>query len=380
MNTAVVKKDFSLETLDRERVDQVQVSRIAGGVSFASALEVMEFSKLMALDETGPDFLFKNPGTCIRVCFQAIEWGMSPFGVADKAYKVGKKLAYESQLIHAVIEARAPLQKRLRCRYEGDGPTLKCFVWGTFIGETEPHEYESPTFAEIKIKNSPLWVQDPKQQLFYYASRAWARRWAPDVLLGIYTREELQANATLAAREDEAAGNDLHMRLAAGSSTTDEGHQGGKHIEGELANIGTAATRTEILPSDKTKKDEPPRALRDAGPEDAKPDTKPKRVRGKKKPDATTPAAEQPQAEPSNEPAAASSEPVAPSDEPKPTAPAEPTTAADYQTYAARWIDNAADKDDAEARWDGEREMRKALGVSLKVSNALRSRLETHLG
>src|ERR1700688_4930068 len=115
--------DKGLEALaDRTPQHQaIAVSRSAGGVSFATVSEVMEVAKLMAVaDKAVPKHLRANPGACLRIVFQAVEWRMSPWSVADKSYEVNDRIAYESELIHAVIEARAPLKKRLEVEYEGD--------------------------------------------------------------------------------------------------------------------------------------------------------------------------------------------------------------------------------------------------------------------
>jgi len=68
---------------------------------------------------------------------------------------------------------------------------LQCKVTATFKGEDEPQEYTSPKVRDIKVKNSPLWVSDPQQQLGYYSVRAWVRRHCPDVLLGVYAPDEI---------------------------------------------------------------------------------------------------------------------------------------------------------------------------------------------
>ena len=52
--------------------------------------------------------------------------------------------------------------------------------------------YTSPPVKQIPVKNSPLWKGDPQQQLGYYSARAWARRHFPELLLGVYTREEIE--------------------------------------------------------------------------------------------------------------------------------------------------------------------------------------------
>jgi hypothetical protein len=233
MNKAVTKRDLAeggLDVLDRERVDQVQIRRAAGGVAFASALEVMEFAKLMSLSQQAvPPAFRNNPGMCLAVTFQAIEWLMSPFQVANKAYVVNDRIAFESQLIHGVIEARAPLKERLNCDYQGEGPDRQCIVAGTFI-DGATRSYTTPKLKDIKVKNSPLWTSDPDQQLWYYGSRSWARKWCPDVLMGIYSREEIEDDPNIG--QPELPG--LRTRLIASNTNQDEGHKPG-HVESELS-------------------------------------------------------------------------------------------------------------------------------------------------
>jgi hypothetical protein len=154
--------------------------------------QAMEVAKMMAIAKQAvPQHLRNEPGICLAIVMQAKEWEMTPYAVARKSYVVGDTLAYESQLIHAVIEARAPIKTRLNCRYEGEGLSRKCIVVGIFKGDTDPREYVSPQIKDIRVKNSPLWTSDPDQQLFYYSSRAWCRKWCPDVLHGIYAPDEV---------------------------------------------------------------------------------------------------------------------------------------------------------------------------------------------
>jgi hypothetical protein len=180
------------QKLDRAAAGAVAISDNMGGIAFTNMAEVMEFSKLLSLSGTAmPKHLRGNPGGCLAVTIQALEWRMSPISVANQSYEVSDKIAYMSQLIHAVVEARAPLQQRLRRRYEGEGGKRVCVVIGHFKGEVEPVEYRSPEFEKITPKNSPLWKTDPDQQQWYYSVRAFARAFCPDVLLGIYSEDEL---------------------------------------------------------------------------------------------------------------------------------------------------------------------------------------------
>jgi hypothetical protein len=116
---------------------------------------------------------------------------LSPYAVANKSYAVNDRLAFESQLIQAVILQRAPIKGRLRVHYRGEGAARVCHV-SAELKDGELVDYTSPPFGDITPKNSPLWKSDPDQQHYYYSARALCRRHFPDVLLGIYARDELE--------------------------------------------------------------------------------------------------------------------------------------------------------------------------------------------
>lgn len=183
--------------INREAAGAITIAPHAGGMAaFAiqprSMGEVMEFAKMLAI--SGPcipkDFR-NNPGSCLAIVMQALKWGADPYAVANKAFVVNDRVAYEAQLINAIVNSSTMLSKRLDCVFEGDGAKRRCRVVGYIKGEAEAREYLSPEVGAIPVKNSPLWKSDPDQQLYYYASRAWARRWVPEVLLGIYVPDEL---------------------------------------------------------------------------------------------------------------------------------------------------------------------------------------------
>lgn len=193
MTQQLSKVDRIEEKIDRSTAGGIQVTSLNGGAVFNSMNEVMEFAKLMSVSDLAiPKHLRGNPGACMAVCLQAVEWRMSPFSVANKTYSVNDRISYESQIIHAVIEMRAPITGMLRHKFSGDGPSRRCTVWAFAKGEDEPLEYTSPMFSEIQPKSSPLWKTKPDLQLFYNTSRDWARIYFPHIVLGVYSDDELR--------------------------------------------------------------------------------------------------------------------------------------------------------------------------------------------
>lgn len=164
---------------------------------------VARIADLMASGKTTiPKHLQGNSGDCFAVSLQAMQWGMNPFSVAQKTHLVNGTLGYEAQLIIAVLNSSPALSTRLNFQWSDnwigvDGKTDKseknwCRVWATLKGEQEPRVLEV-TMAQVgSVRNSPNWIADPRQQLAYLAAKRWGRLHAPDVILGVYTPDELQ--------------------------------------------------------------------------------------------------------------------------------------------------------------------------------------------
>lgn len=247
---AVQDLDRIEQKLDRAVAGAVEISDQVGGVLFKDMAQVMEFAKLLSLAGTAiPKHLRGNPGGCLAVTIQALEWRSSPIAVANKSYEVNDRIAYESQLIVAIINARAPLKERLRYVYEGEGVDMKCTVFGLIKGEAKPLDYESPQIKNIKVKNSPLWTSDPRQQLGYYSARAWARRHCPETILGIYAEDELQGAPNV--RDITPAKPDVSSRLTGGKGRgfNKEGVDAAlEHKPAETLDAGEQAKQPEPVP------------------------------------------------------------------------------------------------------------------------------------
>lgn len=174
-------------------INSVSVATGSNGSSIApqNLGEVVRFAEVMCkADIALPQHLRGNAGACMAVAMQALEWQMSPFAVASKSYAVGGRIAYEAQLIAAVVNTRSGIKGRLKYQFDGEGAAMTCTVTGTLDGED--CVYKSPTIGSITVKNSPLWKSDPQQQLGYFSARSWARRHCPEVLLGVYDRDEVE--------------------------------------------------------------------------------------------------------------------------------------------------------------------------------------------
>ena len=171
---------------------------------------------------TVPKHLQGNVGDCFAIVGQSLRWGMDPYAVAQKTHLVNGTLGYEAQLVIAVINNRAPIVDRIKFEYFGEWSKVKAkddkstdvgvICRATFKGDDEPTEL-SLTMAQVgTVRNSPLWAADPRQQLAYLAAKRFSRLHCPDVILGVYTPDEL------ADRNNDAPRNVTPKTANAGAS------------------------------------------------------------------------------------------------------------------------------------------------------------------
>lgn len=160
-----------------------------------------------------------KPDACMATVMQAARWGMDPFAVAQKTHIVSGTLGYEAQLVNAVITTMAPTKDRIH--YDWFGPWENVIgkfqektsskgnkyiapawtladengvgvkVWATLKGESDPRVLEL-YLSQAQVRNSTLWASDPRQQLAYLAVKRWSRLYCPDVILGVYSDDELE--------------------------------------------------------------------------------------------------------------------------------------------------------------------------------------------
>jgi hypothetical protein len=184
-----------------------------------NSLERLErVADLMASNKTTvPAHLRGSKGDCFAIVLQAMQWGMNPFAVAQKTHLVNGTLGYEAQLVAAVINSSGAVKDRFKFEFygpwekvigkfivkKGDKGEYRVPGWtfadeegcgvrvsATLKGETEPRVLDL-LLAQARVRNSTLWADDPKQQLAYLGEKKWSRLYASDVILGVYTADEL---------------------------------------------------------------------------------------------------------------------------------------------------------------------------------------------
>ena len=156
--------------------------------------EAMRLAEMMATAKLVPVALQKSPADCLMVIQQAIRWEMDPFAVAQECSVIQGKLMHSGKLVAAVVNARGNLTNRLSFSYEGEGDNRTITVTGHLQGEPSPRTV-TVRLADAKTSNK-VWQTQPDQQLMYHGTRVWARRHTPELMLGVYSEEELDDEPT----------------------------------------------------------------------------------------------------------------------------------------------------------------------------------------
>lgn len=210
--------------------------------------KMLRLAQIMADGKTTvPKHLQNSVGDCMAVVMQATNWNMSAFAVAQKTHLVNGTLGYEAQLVIAVLNSSPLLATRLDYEWFGDWSSVNgktdrssargVRVWATVRGETQPRTLEV-TMAQVgDVRNSPNWSADPRQQIGYLAAKRWGRLHAPDVILGIYTPDELEDGAEYGIGSSRPARNAPPAAVAAAALPVVEATEEHKKLGAEMERV-----------------------------------------------------------------------------------------------------------------------------------------------
>jgi hypothetical protein len=223
----VTRRDLIEGKVDKVSGGTEAIPVAAGDIDFANFRQMIDYAKVMST--AGPilvPWLQGNVGGVLSMMLRAKELNISFLTLQSWSYTVENRgvqsVAFMSQFFTAVINTRAPIKERLKHEIIGEGDERRCKVWATLKGETEPRVFLSDTLAKLrppknesgKTKGSPLWDTKPDLQLFYNASRDFARVYFPDILGGVYGVDEMEdAGAQVGPQHAKDVSPGLRERL-----------------------------------------------------------------------------------------------------------------------------------------------------------------------
>ncbi len=204
---AVIDEETSQE---HKSMDVIVGNIFDSGTAFN---HIQRVAKVFALSSLVPAQYRGSLPNCIIGIQMARRMGIDEFMFLQKSYVVQGRCGIEGQIAIALINKRAPITDYLHFDYSGEGDNRKCTAWVTHKkgGKLE----FSMTIKEAKDwgwygKSGSAWPKQPDQMLAYRTAMFLARRYFPDVLMGLDLSDEL--------REMESDGS-LETKITAITST-----------------------------------------------------------------------------------------------------------------------------------------------------------------
>lgn len=176
-------------------VAEIEETRRIAAVSPSSALlprsfdQAVKLAEVMSKGKLVPVHLQNSTADCLMVIEQSMRWRMSPFAVGQCTSSIHGKLMFEGKLVAAAIYNSGILDGRFSYEFTGTGETRAVKVSAKIRGGKV--ESVDVALKDAKTTNEH-WKKQPDQQLVYASTRIWARRHAPEVMLGVYVPEELE--------------------------------------------------------------------------------------------------------------------------------------------------------------------------------------------
>lgn len=160
--------------------------------SFSSAVRM---ANALAASTIVPKDYQNNTANCIIALEMASRLAISPMMVMQNLYVVNGRPAWSSQYIIAMINSSKKYKTELQFRFDGDGDNLGCRAW---VQDYNDHEVVGPRISMQMAKdegwlskNGSKWKTMPEVMLRYRAASFFGRLNCPDMIMGIYSTDEV---------------------------------------------------------------------------------------------------------------------------------------------------------------------------------------------
>jgi hypothetical protein len=153
-----------------------------------SPQHAMSIAQAFATAKMVPQHFKQSVGDCYIAVTMAHRFNMDVFLLMQELFIINGRPMLSGKLTAAICNHN--LAEPLTPTYFGEGNNRKITIVGRVAGR-DPQSIEV-TVAQVRTSNEQ-WQKNPDQMLFYAGSRMWARRYTPDLVLGIMFDDEAEA-------------------------------------------------------------------------------------------------------------------------------------------------------------------------------------------
>lgn len=166
-----------------------------GSFSVASFDHAQRVAKMLSSSSLVPDTYKNNIQNTMIALEMANRIGASPLMVMQNLYIVQGKPSWSSSFIIASLNNCKKFSP-LRFQMEGEGDAYGCHAWAYDLATKDKLEGPKVTWEMVKAegwlsKNGSKWKTMPELMFRYRAAAFFGRLYAPEILMGMHTQEEV---------------------------------------------------------------------------------------------------------------------------------------------------------------------------------------------
>ncbi len=159
--------------------------------------QIQREAKAVSMSDLVPASYKGNISNCIIAIDLANRMGIAPLMVMQNLDVIKGKPSWNSTFIIGAINTSGRFKGGLKFKMEGAGDSLSCYAYAT---EAETGETLEGTKITMKMANAEGWTTKagskwqtmPEQMIRYRAASFFGRLYCPEILNGLYTREEIE--------------------------------------------------------------------------------------------------------------------------------------------------------------------------------------------
>jgi hypothetical protein len=178
-------------------MEQTELTNVPNGSAFSTDTfeHAQRVAKMLSSSSLIPKEFQGNIQNTMIALEMANRIGASPLMVMQNLYIVHGKPSWSSTFIISAINSCKRFEP-LRFEVTGSGEDLSCVAWTTEKGKTERIEGPAVTMKMAKLegwvdKNGSKWKTMPELMIRYRSAAFFGRLFAPEIMMGMQTREEI---------------------------------------------------------------------------------------------------------------------------------------------------------------------------------------------
>lgn len=213
---------MSEETKLPAKQEETTTEVVAGFTSGQAFALIQRQAQLLAASDLVPKEFKGNTANCVIALDMANRMGMNPLAIMQNIYIVHGKPGWSSTFIIGAINSTKKFSP-LRFEMTGDGDAKTCVAWVMELATGERLESPPVSIGMAKKegwvdKTGSKWKTMPDLMLRYRAATLFGRLYAPEILMGMRTEDELQDIVDITPERDSLRQN-IVERFNISSST-----------------------------------------------------------------------------------------------------------------------------------------------------------------